>query len=45
MGCGCGTKVRTNATKQIDKISNNTSRVSQRYATSLRRKVIRRPAR
>lgn len=45
MGCGCGTKVRTNLTKQANNIVVNNARISTKNATTMRRKIIRRPAR
>ena len=45
MGCGCGTKVRTNLTKQTNNIAVNTTRTYTKNTTTMRRKIIRRPAR
>ena len=45
MGCGCGTKVRTNLTKQTNNIVVNNARTSTKNTTTMRRKIIKRPAR
>lgn len=45
MGCGCGTKVRTNLTNQPKNIAVNNTRTSTKNVSTMRRKIIRRPAR
>ena len=45
MGCGCGTTVRTNLTKQTNNITVNNTRTSTKNTSAMRRKIIRRPAR
>lgn len=45
MGCGCGTTVRTNLTKQTNNITVNNTRTSTKKTSTMRRKIIKRPAR
>ena len=40
MGCGCGTTVRTNLTKQTNNITVNNTRTSTKKTSTMRRKII-----